>query len=244
MQSDGYFIVRCPQCGRYTYAPARQKTRLCVYCQRIFKIKPLNAIFVKDAKTARTRVKFYQAGKHHEEFMEAVERSRAHVKALIPLDKSSLDEIHEKQSNVLSSSTRRRVLEKLLHQHASSSAIDLSILEEEAQKAGLEWSWVAQQLEGLIRSGYIVCPRPWQVRLVISEPLKPSNSSNQYSKTELSRKIGDIIRKSKRALTQEELISKLKQESITNDQLEAALELLRTQGYIFKTRQGTFQWTG
>lgn len=244
MQREGYFIVRCPRCGRYTYAPVRQKTRLCVYCQRIFKINPLNALYVKDAKTARTRVKFYQVGKHHEDFMEAVERSRAHVKALIPSKRASLDEVQEKQPSILSTSARRRVLERLLHQHASSTAVDLRILEEEAQKAGLEWSWAAQQLEGLIRSGYIVCPKPWQVRLVASEPFSTSKSSRQYSKTETARKIGEIIRNAKRPLTQEGLISKLGQNSITIVQLEAALELLRTQGYIFKTRQGTFQWTG
>jgi hypothetical protein len=244
MQQKGYFIIRCPRCGRYTYAPVRQKTRLCVYCQRIFKINPLDAIYVEDAKTARTRVKFYQAGKNQESFMEAVEKSRAHVKALIPSKRTSLDEVQEKQPSAASTSTRRIVLERLLHQHASSTAVDLHILEDEAQKVGLEWSWVTQQLEGLIRSGYIVCPKPWQVRLVNAESLSADKSLPPYSKTELARKIGEIIRSAKRPLTLEQIISKMGKKSFLNDQLEEALEFLRIQGYILKTRQGTFQWTG
>lgn len=244
MQYEGFFIVRCPRCWHFTYAPAKQKTRLCVFCQRIFKIDPLNAIFVKDAKTAQTRVKLYQSGKNQEDFMEAVEQSRAHIKALIPSERTSLDEVHEKQLGIPTTSAPRRVLNRLLQQHASSATVDLWKLEEEAQKAGLDWNWVVQQLEGLIRSGYIVCPKPWQIRLVTSEPLTSNEPSRQYSKTEIARKIGEIIRKSRKPLNPDEIILKLEQDSIPTDQLEASLELLRTQGYIFKTKQGTFQWTG
>ncbi len=244
MQHEGFFIIRCPRCWRFTYAPAKQKTRLCVYCQRIFQIDPLNAIFVEDAKTAQTRVKFYQSGKNQEDFMAAVEKSRAHIKALIPSERTTLDEVQEKHLGIPGTSTNRRALNRLLQQYASSATVDLWKLEEETQKAGLDWNWVVQQLEGLIRSGYIVCPKPWQIRLVTSEPLTTSEPSHQYSKTELARKIGEIIRNSGKPLTQNEIILKLEQDSVPTDQLEASLELLRTQGYIFKTKQGTFQWTG
>lgn len=243
MRREGYYIIRCPKCGRYTYAPIRQKTRLCVYCQRIFKVNPLNAQYVKQAEIARTRVKVYQTGKHHEEFQVAVEQSRDKVKSLLPSKEISAKSLQEK-ARILPSSARRRVFETILHKYAGKEAVDLQIFEEECQKAGLPWSWASQQLEGLIRSGDIICPKPWQIRLVTSETFDSNISEGQYTQSKLARRIGEIIRYAGTPVTHTQILQQFEKESIDISQIKQALEMLKNQGYIFKSRDETYQWIG
>jgi len=244
MPRSGFYIIRCPKCGRYTYAPTSQKTRLCVYCQRIFKINPLNAIFVEDAKTARTRVKLYQTGKHHQEFMAAVEKARAHIKPLIPQEQVDLNQIQEKEAPHQPVSTRRRELEKILYQHARTKTLDLQNLEQECQKAGIPWDWTVRQIEGLIRSGHLISPKPWQICLVGDEAKTDEVATPRMSPTKLARKIADIIRKSSTLINHTQLIEQLENESISEVDSEEALTLLRSQGYVIKTPKGNYQWTG
>ncbi len=244
MPRSGFYIIRCPKCGRYTYAPTSQKTRLCVYCQRIFKINPLNAIFVEDAKTARTSVKLYQTGKHHQEFLTAVEKSRAHIKSLIPQKQVKLNQIQEKKTPHQPGSTRHRELEQILYQHARTKTLDLQDLEQECQKAGIPWDWTTRQIEGLIRSGHLISPKPWQIRLVGDEFKTDEMVTSRMSPTKLARKIADIIRKSSQPINHAQLIEQLEKESISEVEGEEALTLLRSQGYVIKTPKGTYQWTG
>jgi hypothetical protein len=244
MAQGGFLIIRCPKCGRYTYAPTKQKTRLCVYCQRIFKINPLNAVFVEDDRTARTRVKLYQTGKHHKEFMAAVEKSREHVKPLIPKERIELDQIQEEKPHLQPASTRRRELEKILYKHARTKTLDLQDLEKKVRKAGIPWEWTVRQLEVLIRSGYLISPKPWQIRLVADEVEADKNETKRISPSKLARKIVDIIRKSPTPITHAQLMTRLEQENISDIDSEEAITLLRNQGYILKTPKGTYQWTG
>jgi hypothetical protein len=243
MRDKGFYIIRCPKCGRYTYAPIQQKTRLCVYCQRIIKVNPIQAQYVKNAETARTRVKLYQTGKHHEEFMRAVEESREEIKALIPKEEISLEKLGEKVQPISSASGRRNILESLLSKLARTTPVDLHVLEKESEKAGLQWEWVAKQLEGLIRSGYLICPRPWQIKLVAAELGSPTQLKS-LSITSLARRIGEIIRESERPLDNKEILKRLDKNEISEGHFEKALEMLKTQGYVFKTRQNTYRWTG
>ncbi len=243
MRHKGFYIIRCPKCGRYTYAPIQQKTRLCVYCQRIIKVNPLHAQFVQNAETARTKVKLYQTGKYHKAFMRAVEESREEIKALIPKEEISLDKLGEKSQPVSTTSSRRTMLESLLSKLARPNPVDLHILEKESGKVGLEWSWVAEQLEGLIRSGHLICPRPWQIKLVATD-IEPPTQLDLPSITTLARRIGEIIRESEKPLDNNEILKRLDENKITLGHLEKALELLKTQGYVFKTRQNTYRWTG
>jgi len=245
MRRDGFYIIRCPRCGRYTFAPIRQKTRFCVYCQRIFKVNPLNAQYVEDAKTATTLVKFYNTGKHHEEFMEAVERSRAQVTALIPSRDVKLESLSDEEGeHRAASSSRRRLLEEILYRCAKSSPIELHVLEEECRKAGLPWSWVSRQLEALTRSGRIVCPRPWLVRLVTSDVLQDEKPTRHYTPTALARRIGEVIREAGGTIHSTDLMNMFQRQGVTATQVEEALELLKVQGYILKTRDGNYRWTG
>ncbi|MFX1301139.1 MAG: hypothetical protein ACFFDE_09390 [Promethearchaeota archaeon] len=244
MPRSGFYIIRCPKCGRYTYAPTSQKTRLCVYCQRIFKINPLNAIFIEDAKTARTRVQLYQTGKHHQEFMAAVEKARAHIRPLIPQEQVELNQIQEKKVSHQPTSTRRRELEQILYQHARKKTRDLQDLEQECQKAGIPWDWTVRQIEGLISSGHLISPKPWQIRLVGDKAKSNEMVASRMSPTKLARKIADIIRNSSTPINHTQLLEQLENESISEVDSEEALELLQGQGYVIKTPKGTYQWTG
>jgi hypothetical protein len=244
MQREGFYVVRCPQCGRFTFAPIRQKTRLCVYCQHIFKLNPLSAEYVEDSETARTKVKLYQTGKHHEEFMAAVERSRERIAALLPKETLSVDKVSEKASTTSGPSGRRQILEAILSHHARSAPADLSLIEQEGEKAGLPWTWVTQQLESLIRAGQLVCPKPSQVRLVAPEEESRSSSIPQQSVTTLARRVGEIVRTASKPISEDELKQTLERENLGTAQLAEAVEMLRLQGYVIKTREGTLRWTG
>jgi len=245
MRRSGFYVIRCPRCGRYTFAPITQKTRFCVYCHRIFKVNPLDAQYVEDAKTATTLVKFYNTGKHHEEFMEAVRQSRAQVVALVPSQNIKLESLSDREGIGTATSSRRRRLEEILYKYARGTGVELQVLEEECLKAGLPWDWVSQQLEALKRSGRIVCPRPWLVRIVASvdRPQTGKTVSN-YSLAALARQIGDIIRKAERPISFMDLTNTLLKKGAPTAQIEKAIELLKVQGYIFKTRDGGYCWTG
>lgn len=244
MPREGFYIIRCPKCGHYTYAPTRQKTRLCVYCQRIFKINPLSAVFVENAETARTRVKLYQTGKHHKDFLEAMEKSRSKIQQLIPDNDMDLEQLQDNRHEIQPVSARRRELEQVLYRCARLKPLDLHVLEKECLKVGLSWEWVVQQIENLIRSGHLISPKPWQVRLVTDEIQPTKQRGKQVSPTQLARTIGNILRKSKKPLRQEELVSQLQNEAVSSTGIEEALNLLRNQGYVLKTSKGTYQWTG
>ena len=244
MPRKGFYIIRCPKCGHYTYAPTKQKTRLCVYCQRIFKINPLNAIFVNDAATAQTRVKFYQTGKHQKEFLVAVEKSRDKIKSLIPVEALDLDQLQDTELRIQPASTRRRELESILHLKARKSPLDLQDLEQECHKIGIPWHWAVQQIENLIRSGHLISPKPWQIRLITDEPMTTDTEARRVSPTILARKIGDILREAGGSLSPDGIIARLEEEEVSSEGFEEALVLLRNQGYVLKTAKGTYQWTG
>jgi hypothetical protein len=201
-------------------------------------------VFIENAETARTQVKLYQTGKHHKDFMEAMEKSRDKIQSLIPDDTMDLEQLQDNKQGIQPVSARRRELDQVLSRCALSKPLDLHVLEKECLKVGLSWEWVAQQIENLIRSGHLISPRPWQVRLVTDESQPTKQQGKQVSPTRLARTIGNILRKSKKPLHQEELVSHLQEEAVSSSGIEEALNLLRSQGYVLKTSKGTYQWTG
>ncbi|MFX0169243.1 MAG: hypothetical protein ACFE89_07805 [Candidatus Hodarchaeota archaeon] len=243
MPREGFYIIRCPQCGRYTYAPTPQKTRLCVFCQRIFKIDPLNAVFVEDPETARTRVKLYQTGKHHKEFFTAVEKSREKIRSMIPENVVDIERLQEPKPERLTLSSRRRELERVLFQQARSKPVDLHVIEEACEKAGIPWSWAVTQIQMLIRSGHLIAPKPWQIKLVAEDFKTGEKASKPVNLSTLARRIGQILRESSIPLDLVQLREQLDQESILSIDVEKALNLLSAQGYILKTPTGSYRWT-
>lgn len=176
--------------------------------------------------------------------MAAVEKSRAHIKPLIPQEQVELNQIQEKEATHQPTSTRRRELEQILYKNARTKTLDLQDLEQECQKAGIPWDWTVRQIEGLIRSGHLISPKPWQIRLVGDEAKPGEMATSKMSPTKLARKIADIIRKSSQPINHVQLIEQLVNEAISEVDGEETLALLRSQGYVIKTPKGTYQWTG
>ncbi|MBD3191990.1 MAG: DUF1922 domain-containing protein [Candidatus Heimdallarchaeota archaeon] len=56
-----FIVIRCPRCGKWTYAKSAQKTRLCSKCQKRFKIDPVQVIYVESHKKARLLVQLKNA---------------------------------------------------------------------------------------------------------------------------------------------------------------------------------------
>lgn len=244
MPREGFYIIRCPRCGHYTYAPTHQQTRLCVYCQKIFKINPLSAVFVDDAKTARARVKLYQTGKHHKDYMDAVEKSRDKIQPLIPDTNLNLEQLQDTKQMIQPVPMRRRELERILYQLARKNPLDFQVLEKECRKVGIPWDWVVQQIEALIRSGHLISPKPWQVQLITEEREVPDNQTKKVSSTKLAQLLGNVLRNSPVPLSQDELANHLEEGGVSSAGIEEALNLLRNQGYVLKTSTGTYRWTG
>jgi hypothetical protein len=217
---------------------------LCVYCQKIFKINPLSAVFVDDAKTARARVKLYQTGKHHKEYMDAVEKSRDKIQTLIPEENLNLEQLQDSKPRIQPASMRRRELERILYQRARKEPLNLQVLEQECLKVGIPWEWAIQQIESLIRSGHLISPKPWQVQLVTEGIELPDSQAKKVSSTQLAQLLGNVLRDSPAPLSQDELVTHLDGEGISSVGIEEALSLLRNQGYVLKTSTGTYRWTG
>jgi hypothetical protein len=209
----------------------------------VFKINPLNAVFVEEAHTAQTRVKLYQTGKHHKEFIDAVEKSREKIGALLPNENVELEQLQDPKQKMQPISARRRELERILYQFARTETIDLQVLEKECARVGIPWNWAVKQIESLIRTGHLISPKPWQVQLVTDELQPNDNTGKPVSLTNLARAISDVLCKAKTAMSQEEIITKLKEKGIAGAGIDEALNRLRSQGYILKTLEGTFRWT-
>jgi NADH pyrophosphatase NudC (nudix superfamily) len=57
MQFKEFIVLRCPRCGKWTYAKATQKTRLCSRCEKRFHINPVEVIYVENHAKAQFLVK-------------------------------------------------------------------------------------------------------------------------------------------------------------------------------------------
>ena len=52
-----FIVLRCPNCGKWTYAKTKQKTRFCSRCEKRFTINPIEVIYADSHTKARTLVK-------------------------------------------------------------------------------------------------------------------------------------------------------------------------------------------
>jgi protein-arginine kinase activator protein McsA len=52
-----FIVLRCPKCGKWTYAKTKQKTRFCSRCEKRFNINPIEVIYADSHTKARTLVK-------------------------------------------------------------------------------------------------------------------------------------------------------------------------------------------
>ncbi|MBN1330606.1 MAG: hypothetical protein JXA54_14120 [Candidatus Heimdallarchaeota archaeon] len=58
MSVKEFIVIRCPRCGKYTYAKLKQKTRFCSKCEKPFTIDPLEVIYAESHKQANILVKY------------------------------------------------------------------------------------------------------------------------------------------------------------------------------------------
>ncbi|MBK5112843.1 MAG: DUF1922 domain-containing protein [Candidatus Heimdallarchaeota archaeon] len=65
MSFKQFIVIRCPRCGKWTYARSRQKTRFCSRCEKRFKINPVQVIYAEDHKYAQTLVKLKNEEEMH-----------------------------------------------------------------------------------------------------------------------------------------------------------------------------------
>ncbi|MCF2144391.1 MAG: DUF1922 domain-containing protein [Candidatus Heimdallarchaeota archaeon] len=61
MSEKKFIVIRCPRCGKWTYARSRQKSRFCSRCERSFKIDPVKVIYAKSHREASFLVKLKNA---------------------------------------------------------------------------------------------------------------------------------------------------------------------------------------
>lgn len=219
-----------------------QSLRICLRCQRIFRVKTLFAQHVRDEKTALARIKVYKTGKHHKEFVTAIEKSRVQTAELMPCEIKEQVELQGDQSNSVSPS-QHRLLNRLLSIHAGPVAINLELLKKKCEEAGLPWLWVSQQIEVLIRAGRLVCPKPWQVHLVAKITPQPEVTS-ELSPTYLAQRLSEIIRKATTPVTLASLMVELGLEKEVSAQVEETLDQLMAQGFVFRTPKGRYRWIG
>ena len=57
MSNQDFIVIRCPRCGKWTYAKAKQKSRFCSKCEKRFKINPIEVIYADSHAKANVIVK-------------------------------------------------------------------------------------------------------------------------------------------------------------------------------------------
>ena len=73
MSIKEYIVIRCPRCGKWTYAKTKQKTRFCSRCERSFRIDLMKVIYVETHQQANIMVKFKNE-REIDEFKRRTER--------------------------------------------------------------------------------------------------------------------------------------------------------------------------
>ena len=57
MSLKEFIVIRCPTCGKWTYAKTKQKSRFCSRCEKQFKIDPVRVIYAESHQQAQLMVK-------------------------------------------------------------------------------------------------------------------------------------------------------------------------------------------
>ncbi|MHA1154711.1 MAG: DUF1922 domain-containing protein [Candidatus Heimdallarchaeota archaeon] len=52
-----FIVIRCPKCGKWTYAKTKQKSRFCSRCEKQFKIDPVKVVYAESHQQAQIMVK-------------------------------------------------------------------------------------------------------------------------------------------------------------------------------------------
>ena len=220
----------CSKCKGFTNAPAGQKRRRCSYCGSIIDITKANLALFDSPELASEAVKEFNASKGGTEFKDAVERSRERVKALMPSERVTADDITSKGEQPAPEGKRRRLM-AILEKEARGKSCSLDKLEELTTAEGLAWSWVEKQIESISNNGALIFPRPWTVQLVITEE---AELPSQLSSKDVSSEIIELLKRSGGPVKVDEIVQYFKKEGISEASVDNSLERLMRNGSIFQ----------
>lgn len=228
-----FLVFMCTKCRNFTNAPVGQKHRRCSYCGTIIDISKAATALFDTPKMASDAVKEFNASRGGDEFDLAVERSKERIRALLPKDPVKVEEISS--SDTSTPPGKRKRLMKLLQKEASRSQCSLDRIEELCPNYELDWKWVEGQLEGLSNSGVLIFPRPWSVKLVVSDEIEEARDTTSR---DVSEEILVLLQESKEPLKVVDMIEEFNKRGITERSVESSLEKLMQKGEIFEPRSG------
>ena len=225
-----FYVFMCSKCKGFTNAPAGQKRRRCSYCGSIIDIPKANLALFDSPEQASEAVKLFNASKGGDEFNDSVKRSRERVKALMPSERVSTEDIISKDDEPAPEGKRRRLM-AILEKEARGKSCTLDKLEELTTEDGLVWSWVEKQVEGLSTNGVLIFPRPWTVQLVITEE---AELPTQLSSKDVSSEIVELLKTKGGLLKVEEIVHHFQQSGISEASVDSSLERLLRNGDIYQ----------
>jgi len=244
-----FVVFRCPVCGKFTYAPLGQKTRLCSFCGKIIRIDARHAIVTDDAKQASLLVKRYNLKGGEKSYLEALKSQKEELLNLIEEGKHLLESLPEGKTAVSSSKARRMF--SMLKENCI-NPINIDELKELCKKYNLEWDWVREQLEILAREGTVIFPKPWLLQYISDEYVEgyvPEKKTLQkrnslYQMKNLRKVLTSILRERIEPISYTELVEILKAKGFTLTEIEEAVRKLSMEGLLMEPRPGYFLWAG
>jgi len=225
-----FYVFMCSKCKGFTNAPAGQKRRRCSYCGSIIDITKANLALFDSPEQASTAVKEFNASKGGDEFKKSVERSRERVKALMPSEKVSADDITSKGDEPAPAG-KRRILMAILEKEARNGSCSLDRLEELTTADGLAWSWVEKQVESLSTNGALLFPRPWTVQLVSRDE---AELPTEIASKDVSSEIIELLKRKGGRLKVDAIVQHFHQEGVSEASVDSSLERLMRNGDIFQ----------
>jgi len=244
-----FVVFRCPVCGKFTYAPLGQKTRLCSFCGKIIRIDPRTAVITDDAKQASLLVKRYNLKGGEKSYLEALKAQKERVLDLIEEVEQPSEILPEEETSVSLSKARRMFV--MLRERCS-NPINIDELGKLCKKYGLEWDWVREQLELLAKEGTVIFPRPWLLQYIGEEDVEGYTSKTKQLREKkllhqiknLRRIIASILRGRKEPMSYAELTEILTSEGFTLEEIEETMRKLFLEGLLVEPKPGYFLWVG
>jgi len=225
-----FLVFMCSKCRGFTNAPTGQKRRRCSYCGSIIDITKANLALFDSPEQASEAVKAFNASKGGDDFKDAVERSHDRIKALLPSEPVTADDITSKGDQPAPEGKRKRLL-AILDKEARGKSCSLDRLEELTSEDGLAWSWVEKQVESLSTNGVLIFPRPWTVQLVITEE---AELPTQLANKDVSSEIVELLKRKGGPIKVNELLQHFEQEGISESSVDSSLERLLRSGDIYQ----------
>jgi len=229
-----FLVFMCSKCRNFTNAPAGQKRRRCSYCGTIIDISKAASALFDTPEKASDAVKEFNASRGGDEFDKAVERSRDRVRAFLPKERVSIEDISSKEDQSRPPGKRKRLMD-LLQKEAKKTHCSLDRIEELCPDYELEWKWVEGQLESLSNNGTLIFPRPWSVQLVASEDMTKSKDT---SSKDVTVEILALLQGQGKVLKVVDIIKRFSSQGISEESVETSLEKLMQKGEIFEPKSG------